>query len=132
MNKKINSTMQTLVGVVTPYDWDENDHISQVSISATDDEEYLVENSERFISLVQKLIRATGIVTYGKKTHRMINIKKFQMLDYDTAFEQVHSEHSRAFAGPESDLINLEQPIRDIKTRRRHEKKGSRLFSSNA
>lgn len=37
MKKKIESSMQTLVGVVTPYAWYESDRVSEVSLSATDD-----------------------------------------------------------------------------------------------
>ncbi len=87
MKKKIRESMQTLVGIVTPHEWDENDQVSEVSLSATDDEEYIIENGERFLDLVQQPIRATGIVKSGKKVHRMINIKKFELLDA-TAFTE--------------------------------------------
>jgi hypothetical protein len=81
MNKKTKPTMLTLKGIVTASNWDENDQIIEVSLSATDDEEYVIENSKRFLDLTQKPIRATGLVTVGKKIHRMINIKKFELLD---------------------------------------------------
>lgn len=132
MNKKIKATMQTLVGVVTPCDWDENDHVCEVSLSATDDEEYVIENSDRFLSMVQQPIRATGIVKNGKKIHRMINIKKFQILDYATLFEQVHPEYSRAITTPGYCLAHQEQPQHDTKWRNRHGQKNARLFSSNS
>jgi hypothetical protein len=81
MNKKVTASMQTLVGIVTPYAWDESDRVSEVSLSATDDEEYVIENSGRFLDLVQKQIRAVGMVKCGKKMHRAINIKKFELLE---------------------------------------------------
>ena len=81
MKKKICASMQTLVGIVTPYAWDASDQVSEVSLSATDDEEYLIENGERFLELLQKPIRAIGLVKSGKKTHRAINIKKFEVVD---------------------------------------------------
>ncbi|MFO7715407.1 hypothetical protein [Desulfosarcina sp.] len=81
MKKKVGASMQTLVGIVTPCAWDERDHVSEVSLSATDDEEYIIENSQRFLDLVQKPIRAVGLVRSGKKVQRAINIKKFEMLD---------------------------------------------------
>lgn len=98
MNKKMKSTIQTLVGVVTPCDWDENGNVSEVSLSATDDEEYVIENSDRFLDFIQTPIRATGLVKFGKKTHRMINIKKFQPLDCDSSSEHVNSEYPYAIA----------------------------------
>ena len=96
MEKDVSAKTQTLVGVVTPCNWDENDNVCGVSLSATDDEEYVIENSDRFLALVQKPIRATGVVKRGKKIHRMIHIKKYQLLDYGTLFEQLHPEYFRA------------------------------------
>lgn len=81
MKKKVSPSMQTLIGIVTPCAWDERDRVSEVSLSATDDEEYIIENGGRFLDLVQKQIRAVGLVKSGKKIHRAINIKKFEMLD---------------------------------------------------
>ena len=81
MKNKVTSSIQTLVGIVTPFAWDESDRVCEVSLSATDDEEYIIENSERFLDLVQKPIRAVGMVKIGKKVHRAINIKKFELLE---------------------------------------------------
>ena len=81
MKKPIISSTRTLVGVITPFAWDENDRVTEVSLSATDDEEYIIENGQRFLELVQKPIRATGTVRSGKKLQRAIHIKKFEMLE---------------------------------------------------
>lgn len=81
MKKKVSTSMQTLVGIVTPSAWDENDRVLEVSLSATDDEAYVIENSHRFLDLVQRPIRAVGMVKIGKKINRAINIKKFELLE---------------------------------------------------
>ena len=81
MKEKVSPSMQTLVGIVTPYAWDERDRVCEVSLSATDDEEYVIENSDRFLDLVQKPIRAVGMIKIGKKVHRAINIKRFELLE---------------------------------------------------
>ena len=78
---KVTASWQTLVGIVTRYGWDHNVRVSEVSHSATDDEEYIIENWRRFLDLLQKPIRAVGMVTSGKKMHRAIKIKKFQLLE---------------------------------------------------
>jgi len=109
MNKKIKPTMQTLVGIITPCDWDENDHVCRVSLSATDDEEYVIENSDRFLDLVQTPVKATGLVKFGKKAHRMIDIKNYHELDHNALFELLYPEHSRAIAGPGSDCLEAKQ-----------------------
>ena len=81
MKKKLRASMQTLVGIVTPCAWDADDQISEVSLSATDDEEYFIENGDRFLDFVHQPIRATGLVKSGKKMHRAITIKKFELMD---------------------------------------------------
>ncbi len=81
MKKKTNDSIRTLTGIVTPCAWDEHDQVSQVSLFATDDEEYRIENSGRFLDLVTRPIRTVGFVKTSKKAHRMINIKKFELLD---------------------------------------------------
>jgi hypothetical protein len=83
MKRKVSISMETLVGIVTPYAWDESDQVSEVSLSATDDEEYVIENSERFLDFLQKPIRAVGLVKQGKRVQRAIYIKKFEMLGSD-------------------------------------------------
>mgnify|MGYP000430477329 CR=1 FL=1 len=87
MKKKVNPSTQTLVGIVTAFAWDESDRVREVSLSATDDEEYIIENSERFLELIQKPIRAVGEVKIGKKVHRAINIKKYELLDRESPEE---------------------------------------------
>ena len=115
MTQETKPAMQTLVGIVTPCEWDENDQVREVSLSATDDEAYLIENGERFFELVQTPIRATGIVTYGAKAQRAIDIKKFQLLDYASLFEHVHPECARALAGPATGQSDLDHPQPAVK-----------------
>ena len=120
MDRRMKAQTQTLMGVVIPYAWDENGNVSNVSLSATDDEEYVIENSFGFLDLLQQPIQATGIVKSGKKVHRMINVKKFQVLDHDAPFDQLH---------PGIDHFNDDRPRRHKKGRHRHEKKRARLLS---
>jgi hypothetical protein len=132
MNKGVTTTMQTLMGIVTPCNWDEHDRVSEVSLSATDDEEYIIVNSERFLDLVQKPIRATGTVKRGRKIHRTIDIKKYRVLDYATLFEQVHPEYSRAIGGSGFAPVDQEEPSYGKPKRSRYGKKGPRLFSPDS
>jgi hypothetical protein len=110
MTQTTKPAMQTLVGIVTPCEWDENDQVREVSLCATDDEAYLIKNGQRFLDLVQTPIRATGIVTHDTNAQRSISIQNFQMLDYATLFEQVHPGYSRALSGPGSGQSDLDQP----------------------
>lgn len=79
MAKKKNGKSETLTGVVTPIQWD-GDQVTEVALFATDDEEYHIQNSQKFFDLVQESIEATGSVQRTKKSFRTINIKKYRIL----------------------------------------------------
>jgi len=71
---------ETVCGVVTAADWDEQGEITALVLSATDDREYLIENGAKFIGLLQESIAASGIVRRDRKAGRTINIKKFNLV----------------------------------------------------
>ncbi len=79
--KKKSSDSETLTGIVTPVQWDDDHQVTAVALSATDDEEYWIENGDKFIDLVQKCIEASGKVRRDRKTTRSIVIKRFSVLE---------------------------------------------------
>lgn len=79
--KKASQNNETLVGIIMPIQWDENDQVTAVALSATDDEEYLIENGDKFIDLVQKCVEASGKVKRDKKSSRSIAIKRFNVIE---------------------------------------------------
>ncbi len=79
MTKQKDGSTETLTGVVTAIEWDD-DEVTKVSLFATDDQEYHIENSHKFFELVQNCIEATGRVQRGKKSFRSIHIKKYRVL----------------------------------------------------
>ena len=79
--KKAMPGNETLTGIITPVQWDDHGQVTSVALSATDDEEYVIENGEKFIDLIQKSIEATGNVKRDKKAFKSIFIKKFVVLE---------------------------------------------------
>ena len=79
--KKVNSSNEKLIGIVTPAQWDENDNVTEVVLSATDDEVYWIENGEKFLDLVQSQIEASGSVRRDRKERRSIRIKRYRVVD---------------------------------------------------
>lgn len=79
--KKAADAHETLTGIITPVQWDEHDQVTAVALSATDDEEYWIENGDKFIGLVQKCVEADGTVRRGKKFTKSITIKRFHIID---------------------------------------------------
>lgn len=80
--KKTNYDHETLVGIVMPIEWDAHDRVTAVALSATDDEEYLIENGDKFLDLIQKCIEATGKVKRDRKAPRSITIKRFNIVEH--------------------------------------------------
>ena len=72
---------ETISGVLTPAGWDDEGQVTEVMLSAIDDEEYLIENSEKFIDLVHQNIEASGVIRRDRKSFRTINIKRFILVD---------------------------------------------------
>lgn len=79
--RKLSQHNETLVGIIMPIQWDENDQVTAVALSATDDEAYLIENGEKFIDLVQKCVEATGKVKRDRKASRSIAIKRYNVIE---------------------------------------------------
>ena len=81
MKKKKIEKNQTVKGVIIPSEWDNSGDFIKVSLSAVDDEEYFIENGEKFFKLINQSISATGIVTRDKRSSKTIHIKKFSIVD---------------------------------------------------
>lgn len=69
-----------ITGIITPAEWDEFDRVTAVKICATDDEDYLVENSETLLGLVQCSIQASGMISQPKNELRKILVHKFAVI----------------------------------------------------
>lgn len=79
--KKTSNSTETLVGIVTPIEWDDENQVTAVALSATDDEQYWIENGDKFIDLAQKCIEANGKVNRDRKSTRSISIKRFSVIE---------------------------------------------------
>jgi hypothetical protein len=79
--KKSADANETLTGIITPVQWNEDDQVTAVALSATDDEEYWIDNGEKFIDLVQKCIEAHGRVKRDRKSTKSITIKRFNIIE---------------------------------------------------
>ena len=80
MSKHKKNSSETLTGIITPVEW-EDDQITAVMLCADDDEDYRIENGEKFLELVQTYIKATGEVKRDRKSHRSINIKSYNIIE---------------------------------------------------
>lgn len=78
---KNTSDGETLVGIVTPVQWDQDDRVSAVALSATDDEAYWIENGDKFLKLISSQIEAVGRIRRDRKQSRSISIKRYRIID---------------------------------------------------
>ena len=73
----------TIVGFVTPNDWDDDDTVIELSIS-TDDDDYIVESNElgeELFDLLDEDVDVTGIVTEDKERKKRIHITSYEVLE---------------------------------------------------
>jgi hypothetical protein len=78
-SKKRASAPEALIGIIAPIQWSDDGRITAVSLCATDDEQYLIENGEQFFSLAQKSIHAFGVVK--REVPKSIVIEGFSILE---------------------------------------------------
>jgi Zn-finger domain-containing protein len=74
--------LQTVIGVVVPVKWAENNHIESVSIQATDDLEYRVAKGDllqRLISLCGSRVKVLGVVEQRER-ETLIHVKSVELL----------------------------------------------------
>lgn len=77
-----NRQMKTVVeGIITAGDWDDDGTIRAIRILTTDEDEYLVENGDLFMSLMKKSVQASGISQMNKYGQKTIHIKKISVLE---------------------------------------------------
>jgi len=75
----------TITGIVTPCDWDANGNVIAVAISATDEQEYVVDDDQQgqeLRKLVYEQVRVTGCIRKDAKGNEFITIEQFQVLDH--------------------------------------------------
>jgi hypothetical protein len=76
-------TLTVIKGVILPADWDRRGNVIAVSISATDEAEYLVKNNGKgseLIALINKDIEAQGR-TLGDGISRFIEVIDYSILE---------------------------------------------------
>jgi hypothetical protein len=74
--------LQTVIGVVVPSSWAENNHIESVSIQATDDVEYHVAEDEprqRLMSLLGARVKVFGVVERSER-ETLIRVKSVEVI----------------------------------------------------
>lgn len=81
MKRKIDQMRATLSGVIIPSSWDEENQVVAVSLAANDEREYLIENGAKFLKILNKQIRAEGLVKKSRRAHRTVKIMKYELLD---------------------------------------------------
>ena len=72
-----------IVGFVKPNDWDDDDTVTELSIS-TDDDDYIVESNtlgEELFDLLDEDVDVTGIVTEDKERKKRIHITSYEVLE---------------------------------------------------
>ncbi len=75
------NSCETVSGVLVPGEWDDNGRLTGMILSAFDDEEYRIENSQKFLELADQHIEASGVIRRDRKSFRTINIKRFSLID---------------------------------------------------
>jgi hypothetical protein len=87
MSKNLNKSQVTISGIITATGWDDHEQVQDVSISATDEQEYWVESDKlgkELLQRVQSQVKVTGWVTQSEDGKKRIRVTRFQIIrEYD-------------------------------------------------
>ncbi|MGA1874288.1 MAG: hypothetical protein ACMUIA_01640 [bacterium] len=74
----------TLTGIITPVEWDENDCVIAVALSTSDEEEYLIDDSdlgEELLEFTSQNVRVTGVLEEDEYGDKRIIVKRYKVFD---------------------------------------------------
>ena len=78
------SGLITISGIVAPALWDKAYNVVAISIAASNEKEYLVEDDamgEELMDQLRNLVQVTGIVREEKGGDRVIEVKNYEVLN---------------------------------------------------
>ena len=72
-----------LVGIVTAFDWDDNDKVNRVSLCVGDEEEYLIDDDKKgkeLLKLLKSKVRALGECYLDENKNLCLKLQQFTLL----------------------------------------------------
>ena len=76
----------TIKGIITPAEWNENNIITAISISASDEMDYIVEENaiaNELFGLMNEYVGVTGIAYENESGEKSILVKSYQFIAED-------------------------------------------------
>ena len=76
----------TIIGIITAMEWDENDNVITVKISAPDEEEYVIEDNslaDELLELLYEAVKVTGYVSESEFGYKTLLVEDYELLDDD-------------------------------------------------
>jgi len=83
MRKNVTDKPVTLSGVVTAARWDKGEQVTSVTISATDEQEYLVENTSKgreLLELIHEQVQVVGVVKKNSEGKKIICVDRYTVI----------------------------------------------------
>ena len=74
----------TIIGIVVPEDWGENDNVIRVAIKTPDYQEYVVEHNKKgkeLLALIDNKVRVTGTVRERLDGDIIISVKSYELTE---------------------------------------------------
>ena len=86
MQRNMEDPLATITGVIVPADWDRQGNVTGVSISAFDEEEYVVQQQVRGAELIQHVHKNAEVVGWveGERGKKKITVKHYRLRQYPT------------------------------------------------
>ena len=78
-------TDNSIIGIIVPLDWDDDDNITEIAIQTIDEEEYIIKHNKKGIELmdlIEQEVEVIGTTTENGDGNIIIEISEYSLKEY--------------------------------------------------
>lgn len=85
MKEKKDTEMRSIIGIIVPADWDDDDNLIELAIQTIDEEEYLIKKNKKgreLLDLIEQEVEVIGTTTENGDGNIIIEISEYSLKEY--------------------------------------------------
>jgi hypothetical protein len=83
--KEKKDTETSIIGIIVPADWDDNDNLIELAIQTIDEEEYIIKQNKKgreLLDLIEQEVEVIGTTTENGDGNIIIEISEYSLKEY--------------------------------------------------
>lgn len=85
MKEKKDTEMRSIIGIIVPADWDDDDNLIELAIQTIDEEEYLIKKNKKgreLLDLIEQEVEVIGTTIENGDGNIIIEISEYSLKEY--------------------------------------------------